>query len=420
MSSHTVTKSTSWFERLGKSFGGIIFGIILFIAGSILLWWNEGNFVKTKAALQEAQGVLQKLEDINTVDTARNGELVHATGTAVTEDILADPIFGISVNAIRLERAVEYYQWMEDKKTEKKQKMGGGEEEKTTYTYHKDWVTSPVESSRFVAPGAPEEHKNTVVADIKKDSWQAENVAFGAYRLPKSLVNSITGSESLPVELSEEAITKLTGSLPASSPTPAPPAQGTLFDNEEKAEEQTVAPSSSSWIHVDGSTVYLGQNPASPTIGDVRVSFKRTKPSNEVSIVAKMIGDTFEPYTAKNGRTVSMLSVGTHSAENMFASAHASNTMLTWILRFVGVFLICLSIALILAPLSVLASVIPFLGKLVGVGTGLVSLLFGTAWSLTIIALAWLFYRPLIGIALLMAAVLLIVCVFTRKRSGTP
>jgi len=68
--------------------------------------------------------------------------------------------------------------------------------------------------------------------------------------------------------------------------------------------------------------------------------------------------------------------------------------------------------------LSVFASVVPFLGKLVGIGTGLVSILFGMAWSLLIIALAWLFYRPLIGAIILAAAAGLIVMLYTKLRSG--
>jgi len=52
------------------------------------------------------------------------------------------------------------------------------------------------------------------------------------------------------------------------------------------------------------------------------------------------------------------------------------------------------------------------LGKLVGLGTGLVSLLFGLAWSLLIIALAWLFYRPLISILILVAVAGLIASLF--------
>ena len=436
MSTHTVTKTTGWFERLGNSFKGILFGIVLFIAGSILLWWNEGNFVKTQVALKEAQGVTGELENINTVDTSRSGELVHAIGTAVTEDILDDPVFGISVNALRLNRDVEFYQWIEDSHTETKQKLGGGEEKTTTYSYRKDWVNNPVDSSRFHSPSAPTEHKNTVLAsNVEQFSVQAKNVTFGAYRLPEFLVSSISGSESLPVQLSEEVTAKLhqqvlyPGSLPAPAPIPEPsteqpaadaPAQGMLqFDEEEDKPAVVPATSpSSSMIHVSGSTVYFGQNPASPTVGDLRASFKQTKPSNEVSIVAKLVGDTFERYTAANGKPVGMLSVGSHSAESMYTSAHASNAMWTWILRVGGVFLVCMGLGMIVAPLSVIASVVPLVGKIVGFGTGVFSTMFGLAWSLFIIALAWLFYRPLIGIILLAAAVGLVVLLFTRKSSG--
>ena len=426
---YTVTKTTGWFERLGNSFGGIIFGIVLFIVGSILLWWNEGNFVKTQVALNEAQGVTQELGDITQTDSANNGKLVHATGTATTEDILKDPDFDISTNALRLERAVEYYQWIEDSKTETRQKLGGGEEKITTYIYRKDWVTSPVDSARFAAPNASTEHQNSIIANIKKFDVQAVNVNFGAYRLPKFLIDSISGSEPLSVKLSDEVITKLTQQiapsaalpvLPASAPDK--PAQGLLPFDEEKKDEQSVvsavAAPPSSVVHVSGGTVYLGQTPAQPAVGDVRVTFKQTKSRNEVSLVAKLNGDTFEQFVAKNGRNISMLNMGTVSAENMFASAHASNTMLTWILRLVGVCLVCFGIALILAPLEVLASVIPFVGKIVGIGTGLFSMFFGTAWSLLIIATAWLFYRPLIGIILLAAAALLIAALYSKRRVG--
>jgi len=424
MSSHTVTTSKSWFERLGNSFGGIIFGVILFIAGTILLWWNEGNFVKTQTALNEAQAVTTELGDISTVNTASNGQLVHATGTAATADILEDPYFGIAVGAIRLERAVEFYQWVEDSKSETREKLGGGQETIKTYSYRKDWVASPVDSSKFVAPGASVEHKNTALANIEKLAVQATNVTFGAYRLPKFLVDSIGGLESLTVELSDDVVTRLTqqiappDSLPVSPPAPV---QGMLqfeedADEEEVKKEEQAALPASQWVHGSGSTVYLGQNPASPAVGDVRASFKRTLPENTVSLVAKLNGDTFESFVASNGKTVGMLRMGTLSAENMFASAHASNSTMTWILRIVGILLVCFSLNMLFAPLQVFASVVPFLGKLVGVGTGLVSMLLGAAWSLLIIALAWLFYRPLIGILIVAAAVGLIALLFRRVR----
>jgi hypothetical protein len=381
------------------------------------------------------------LENIDTVDSANNGQLVHATGVAVTEDILADPIFGISINALRLERAVEYYQWVEDSKSETRDKLGGGTETVTTYTYRQDWGRNPVDSSRFNSPEARTEHKNTTLANFEKFEVQAVNVTFGAYKLPKFLIDSISGSESLTVELSEDVIEKLnlqiipsdllTAALPGHEvlipPSSEAPAQGLFAFDEEESEQPvvpvmptpTVAPPSlPQWVHVSGGTVYLGQSPAQPSIGDVRVTFQRTKPDNVVSLIAKLNGDTFEPFIAQNGRTVSMLSMGTHSAENMFASAHASNTMMTWMLRFVGIALVCFSLKKMVAPMAVFASVVPFLGKLVGVGIGFVCILFGMAWSLLVIALAWLFYRPLIAILILAVAGGLVALLFTKLRSG--
>jgi hypothetical protein len=55
--------------------------------------------------------------------------------------------------------------------------------------------------------------------------------------------------------------------------------------------------------------------------------------------------------------------------------------------------------------LEALAKVIPPLGTIVGAGITLVSLVLGGAWSLLWIAIAWLTYRPLVGIPLLVVAV---------------
>ena len=395
MSSYTTKKTSSWFERLGKSFIGIVVGLVLLVGATALLWWNEGNFVKTQAALNEAQSVTQELGDISKVDGSLDGRLVHASGLAETEDVLEDPLFGVSINAIRLERSAEYYQWVENKETEKRQKLGGGEEEMTTYTYAKKWVRTQEDSDSFADPRARMEHHNTVIYPLENFfTVQSQNVTFGAYHLPKFLIDEIRNSEPLSLELSEETTLKLNERLSESQP--------------DSAESQRV--------HTEGNTVYLGLSPISPNIGDVRVTFKQALPCT-VSLIAKLNGNTFENYVAKNGKTVGLLSVGTHSAENMYESAHAANVLLVWILRVVGIILVCISLCLIAAPLSVFASVVPFLGKLVGAGTGMVCVLLGLAWSLLVIALAWLFYRPLIGIVLLVAAVALVLLLYKRGRS---
>ena len=57
----------------------------------------------------------------------------------------------------------------------------------------------------------------------------------------------------------------------------------------------------------------------------------------------------------------------------------------------------------------------PFLGNIVGAGVGLVCFVFGLVWSFVVIAIAWLFYRPLIGILFLALAGVGIW--FLRKKS---
>ena len=97
--SYTEVTSTSWFSRLGDSFRGIGIGIILIIAATALLWWNEGRTVRTGDAIAEAQMTTEPMPGIDKIDSAFEGKLVYAGGRAVTNDELVDPVFGIKVNA---------------------------------------------------------------------------------------------------------------------------------------------------------------------------------------------------------------------------------------------------------------------------------------------------------------------------------
>ncbi|TBR28912.1 MAG: hypothetical protein EPO10_10585, partial [Reyranella sp.] len=55
----------------------------------------------------------------------------------------------------------------------------------------------------------------------------------------------------------------------------------------------------------------------------------------------------------------------------------------------------------VLRPLAVAGSVIPLLGDVIGAGTFLVALVCTVAIAPIVIAFGWLWYRPLIGIAVL-------------------
>ena len=410
---YTEKTETGLGSRLGGSLRGICFGFLLVATGTGLLWWNEGNFVKSGDALTEAQGATQSLGDINTVNAGLNGKLVHATGLATTKDILTDPVFNVATKAIRLERSVEFFQWTESSKTETQKKADGKEEKVTTYTYSQGWSKSPVDSSAFHAPDARQNKVNTVIMPLENHSIQAQDVALGAYRLPAFLVNSISGQTNVAVTIPTETLEALNKQL-------APPAEFTPYWQQEQTSwqpDKNPAASPVSMVHTSGSTVYLGISPAAPNVGDVRVTFKEVRPTT-VSIMAKLNGDTFEQFIASNGKSVSMLRMGEHSQENMYGSAHSSNETMTWILRAVGVLVVILGVRMVLAPIAVVADVVPLLGNIVGAGVGLVAGLVGLAWSLLVVAVAWLRFRPLVGGIMVGVAVALIALAVIRGQTA--
>lgn len=396
--SYTEVTSTSWFSRLGDSFKGIGTGFLLIIAATALLWWNEGRTVRTGDAIAEAQMVTEPMPAITRIDSAFEGKMVYAKGRAATSDELVDPVFGIKVNAIKLRRKVEYYQWVEHRSTEKRQKLGGGEETVTTYSYTQEWVGNPVDSRSFKRA---EGHENKTRIQSEDESWLAPNVTFGAYRFPEFLTRSIGGEKALNLSLSAEQRAEL---------------QKAFFaPNAGLDTSQVLGQEGASMIHSQGNTLYVGRQPGTPAIGDVRVSFFET-PAAEVSILARVSGDTFVPFRASNGNTFSRLAMGTHDMNGMFEDAKSGNATMAWILRGVGLVLCVVGFGMIFAPLKIVADVIPLLGSIVGAGTGLVAGLLGSAWSMVIIAIAWIRFRPVLAFCLLGAALVLVILLVIKGR----
>ncbi len=372
--------TTSYGGRLKNALSGVGMGFIMLIAGTVLLFWNEGRTVKTTKMLKEAAGVCVELPDINSVDAGFNGKMIHASGLATTQDILTDDMFDISINGIKLSRRAEYYQWVEHEHSETKDKVGGGQETITTYTYSKEWMSSPVNSSSFKDPSYCG-ISNDILLNVEDKTLTAQNVTFGAYAFPEALISQMNSSKPLNVELKPEVVN--------------------YYETEFHRVLNVAA--DASFIHPQGNVLYVGANPNSPTVGDVRVTFTQVLPG-DVSILAKVNGNTFEKFTAKNGYSMITLEDGTVSMDEMFANEHSSNKTMAWILRLIGILLCVFGFKNIFNIITQLLKVLPFLGNIANLGVGLVSWVLGLAWSLIVIAIAWLFYRPLLGILLLAAA----------------
>jgi len=391
----TRTTTTSYGSRLGNSIKGIGSGFIMLILATVLLWWNEGNFVSTAKMLEEAQGSCVHVEDVTKVDPEYEGQLIHAIAPTKTTDSISDPMFAVGAVCVKLKRNVEYYQWVQNEKSETRDKIGGGQETVTTYTYEKKWCDSPQNSSGFEEAG----HDNKVlIADIKNESVTAENVTFGGYKLPDFLISQISGDQGLDINIPADQVSELSKRA-GGSPVALNNAAAVQANDSTAANSAALAETDK--IHQAGNTLYIGRNSGAPEIGDMRITFTYVKAPKSASVIAKTQNDTFTKFVAKNGKTLSVLTVGTHSMEEMFNTENENNSMLTWVLRIVGILLAIGAFKSIFGILYMLFKVLPFLADIVEMGVGLVAGVLGIAWSLIIIAIAWLWYRPLIGGAIL-------------------
>lgn len=390
---YTETKTTGYGTRVGRSFKGILGGIILFIGGTVLLWWNEGRAVRTADMLEEAQKACVVMENPSKKDASLDGELVCGTAMATTEDSLVDKDFGVGANAISMKREVEYYQWVEHENKKTEDKLGGKEEVTYVYTYDTQWVSSPVNSKDFHDPDY--QGKNFTLTTIEPDQQWAENVTFGAYCLNESLIRSMTVSEPLELDLSNE----LLGQLNKTTREAYQRFNGKVDITENDSDLK--------YIHVNGNELYLGVNAAAPQVGDVRVTFEKVMPA-KVTVVSVVDGDSFKPFKASNGERFEKLVTGKKSIDEIFDGEKSVNTILTWLFRLLGTLLVIGGLKAMFGFIEAILKVVPFLANIVGWGVGLVCTIVGIVWSLIVIAIAWLFYRPVLGITLLVIAGLLV------------
>ncbi|MBI3927870.1 MAG: TMEM43 family protein [Armatimonadetes bacterium] len=365
------TSHQGWFHRILASIKGVAAGILLFLLAFPLLYWNEGRAARASMAIGEGRGqVVTGAPD--RVDAENEGKLVHLVGLASSTDPLQDSEFNLNIqSALRLKRSAEMYQWKEQKKQEKRKKLGGGEETVITYTYEKVWAAELIDSSRFHESG----YQNPYSMSYRSTELAAREVHVGVFMLPGDLVRQIDNWERY--------------ALPTEGDTVANGIDRHLADG----------------------GYYLGRFPKNPQIGDHRIGFEVCMPTS-VTVVAAQIGNSFHPYRTSKGVDIYKLMVGEHSQTAVFDVLEQENTVLTWVLRVCGFLLMVFGLSLIFRPLVVVADVVPVVGDLLGMGVGVFSLLIATPLTLLTVAVGWMVHRPLIGcvfLALTAGAIFLVI-----------
>lgn len=361
---YTETTTRSWGDRILGSFLGAIIGIALFIGSFFLISWNEGSSVDRIKTLDEGRGAVIPVSS-QRVSHENDGKLIHISGTLKTNNILKDELFGISEKALKLKRTVKMYQWKETRSSKTTNNLGGSETTETTYSYDKGWDESLIDSSKFKKRGG---YKNPVEMPYRNGTLSANKVNIGSFKLGGTFLRKINSFKEYLISQENYDV----------------------MDYNLKHQFKVV------------NGEYISGDLTNPQIGDVRIKYSIVTP-HDASIIGKQDRNTINEYHTKNGN-ISLLSTGVVSAESMFSSAESANTIKTWLMRVGAFFMMWIGLMMFLNPIKVLADVVPFIGWIFGAGitgiTGLISLVL----TFVTVAIAWIVFRPVIGIILLIIA----------------
>jgi hypothetical protein len=346
-----------------------LFGLVLIVGSCILLFWAEGRAVKTARSLEEGSGIVLEVS-ADKLDPANEGKLVHISGDAVPQEIPADKRLGVEAKgAMSLTRVVEMLQWKEIERDVERKDADGKVTKTKVYDYDKTWSDKLIDSSRFKMATAP---KNPEMP-LNGESFTVAAATVGAFTLSGNDVARL--GKKTPVQLSDSGAASVVAAIGGTKP-----------------------------IWLVGNRFLLADNADQPQVGDIRIGYERGDVSR-LSAIGKQIGGRLGPYTTSNGRDVFLIQAGNASASEMFKDAIAGNTALTWGLRVIGLLAMFFGFSLSFSPLTGTLGRLPVVGGLLRGGASLVALALTLALGSIVIALGWIFYRPLLALVIVVIGV---------------
>ncbi|XP_068170824.1 transmembrane protein 43 [Antennarius striatus] len=378
----TVRSNPGFLERLGETAGGTVLGVGLFFLSIHVLFTNEGRALRTASSLDEGLSQVVSLGPFPTLDPQNNERLVHLSAQLQTSQPLHDPNYGVVLHAVKLQRQVEMYQWVEHQESKDYEEDGQTKTE-TTYTYNTEWKSELINSRNFDKEIG---HQNPSAMAVESVTVVAPEVRAGPLILSKGLVEQIDNFQTLSLR-----------NFPAETSDP--------------------------FLTINDDYFYHTQHPRRPEVGDVRVQFSFAGLSGEtsplgtaqtVSVVAMQRDEQLRPFKTMSGDTLEILYLEELSAEEVFAKQHQYNSVKTWGLRAAGWLLMFISIQLTTRIIFTLVDWVPVLRELVSVGLKIFALCVSCSLSLLTIGVGWFYYRPLVAMAL--GALALVPVFLARSR----
>lgn len=320
---------SNWFERLGKSFVGVLIGICLFFGSFVLLYWNEGNLDISKYAKAAVDVPAEAPAG------AADGLLVDLVGKVESDETLGDQVFLNPGKYLLMERKAEIYAWQEKKEEKtKKDAVGGGSTTEITYNYEKKWMSPTDVRTDFHKPAGHDnsQAQNALFSDAEA---KAQVVKMGRYTMS---TNGLT--------------------LPAATPLTA--LETTL----------TLKPMGRYRPTISDGYVYLKKRgPDQTEIGDERVSYKVLAYPFNGTAFGKLSGNTLQSFTVKGAggdtlkHTETLFRLFAGDKEQALVTMHGEFVTMLWVLRIIGFLAMWIGAMMVFDPLSTILDIVGVVGS---------------------------------------------------------
>ncbi len=361
-----------------RSVWSSVAGLLILLAGTGLLWWNEARTLSQRQSLAEGATIVVSVPT-EPLDSRNEAKLIHVAGPT-SGAALRDGELGIETEGLLLSRKVEMLQWRESHKS-----RNSNASQESDFNYSREWSETAVDWTQF---RFPQDHQNPPMPSLASREFTADRTRLGAFELGEKTVRMLgTGRAfNAPAPVLQAIGDKLG--------RPARPIEGGLF---------------------------AGADPAAPRVGDIRILYLLL-PHQTVSVVGRQTGRAITGFRAPDGEDILLARAGKHDAAEMFDTAQSENTAAAWFLRLLGAVLIYIAFRVVLHPLRAIAAYVPLADTILSRGIGFVALTASGTTAAAVIAIAWLAHRPLGALLLLVLAGGGIVLLFAyrRQRLGTP
>ena len=318
--SYTQVTRTGFGGRIGKSIGGVFFGLLLFVASFVVLYLNEGRVDLSKIA-QTATPV-----SYQSVASDQNGNLVAITGPVSSAQTLGDNLFLKPGNYVAANREVQTYAWVETKSTQTTNNTGGSQTTNTTYNYNEEWVPIVTDSANFAYPAG---HQNPQ-SGVPSQTFEVSSMNVGVYNIDPSV--KLSYSQTLPLS-----------------------ATNILQTNQVTA--------------INGDALYIPSGATStlqnPQIGDQQVSYRVLPDQATVTVFGKLDGQNITSYYDNSGHELFLMYPG--SRDDAINSLHTQYTIWLWVVRGIGFLMMWFGLGMLFGPILTILSILPILEDVAGI-----------------------------------------------------